>query len=121
RRRGPVRRHGVGVEARAVALARERARARSVSARTTLLRHATLVATMDDARREIADGAVLIRGNAIEAVGATADLPATADETIDLAGHVVLPGLVNTHHHLFQTLTRALPAAQDASLFGWLQ
>src|SRR5207342_1380853 len=81
----------------------------------------TLVATMDDARREIADGAVLIRGNVIEAVGATADLPATADETIDLAGHVVLPGLVNTHHHLFQTLTRALPAAQDASLFGWLQ
>ena len=92
-----------------------------MSARTTLLRHARLVATMDDARREIADGAVLIRGNAIEAVGATADLPATADETIDLAGHVVLPGLVNTHHHLFQTLTRALPAAQDASLFGWLQ
>ena len=92
-----------------------------MTGRTTLLRHATLVATMDAARREIADGAVLIRGNVIEAVGATADLPPTADETIDLAGHVVLPGLVNTHLHLFQTLTRALPAAQDASLFGWQQ
>jgi len=47
---------------------------------------------MDDARREIADGAVLIRGNVIEAVGATADLPKSADEVIDVAGHVVLPG-----------------------------
>jgi len=80
-----------------------------------------LVATMDNARREIADGAVLVRGNVIEAVGASADLPDSADEVIDLAGHVVVPGLVNTHHHLFQTLTRAMPAAQDASLFDWLR
>jgi len=76
---------------------------------------------MDDARREIADGAVLIRGNVVEAVGPTHALPATADAVIDLAGHVVLPGLVNTHHHLFQTLTRAVPAAQDADLFAWLR
>ena len=88
--------------------------------RTILVRNATLVATMDDGGREIADGAVFIRGNVIEAVGPTAVLPATADEVIDVHGHVVLPGLVNTHHHLFQTLTRAVPAAQDAELFAWL-
>ena len=88
--------------------------------RTILVRNATLVATMDDGGREIADGAVFIRGNVIEAVGPTAALPATADEVIDVHGQVVLPGLVNTHHHLFQTLTRAVPAAQDAELFAWL-
>jgi cytosine/adenosine deaminase-related metal-dependent hydrolase len=75
--------------------------------RTILVRNATLVATMDDGGREIADGAVFIRGNVIEAVGPTAALPATADEVIDVHGQVVLPGLANTHHHLFQTLTRA--------------
>ena len=91
------------------------------AARTLLLRNATVVATMDDARREIADGGVFIRGHAIEAVGSTADLPREADETIDCRGKVLLPGLVNTHHHFFQTLTRAVPAAQDAELFGWLR
>ncbi|MEP7207185.1 MAG: 8-oxoguanine deaminase [Casimicrobiaceae bacterium] len=92
-----------------------------MAASTLLLRHAAVVATMDDHRQEIADGAVLIRGNVIEAVGRTADLPATADAVIDLAGHAVLPGLVNTHHHFFQTLTRAVPGAQEAELFTWLQ
>lgn len=87
---------------------------------TLLLRNALAVATMDDARREIAGGGVLVRGNAIAAVGSAAELPATADAVIDLAGHVVLPGLVNTHHHFFQTLTRAFPGAQDAELFAWL-
>jgi cytosine/adenosine deaminase-related metal-dependent hydrolase len=76
---------------------------------------------MDDARREIPDGAVFVRGNRIEQVGPTAALPAEADEVLDLAGHVVLPGLVNTHHHMFQSLTRAVPAAQDAELFAWLK
>jgi cytosine/adenosine deaminase-related metal-dependent hydrolase len=89
--------------------------------RTLLLRRAHVVATMDDARREIADGAVFVRGNRIEQVGSTAALPSQADEVIDLAGHVVLPGLVNTHHHMYQTLTRAVPAAQDAELFAWLK
>jgi cytosine/adenosine deaminase-related metal-dependent hydrolase len=88
-------------------------------ARTLLVRAGT-VATMDDAGTEIADGGVFVRGRAIEAVGARADLPPSADEVVDLPRHVLLPGLVNTHHHLFQTLTRALPAAQDASLFDWL-
>ena len=87
---------------------------------TLLVRHADLVLTMDDARREIPDGALFIRGNVIEAVGATSELPQTADEIIDAAGHIVTPGLINTHHHMFQSLTRAWPPAQDAELFGWL-
>lgn len=85
---------------------------------TLLLRHAELLATMDGA--EIPDGALLARDGWVEAVGRTADLPDTADEVVDLSGHVVIPGLVNSHHHLYQTLSRAVPAAQDAGLFGWL-
>jgi cytosine/adenosine deaminase-related metal-dependent hydrolase len=88
--------------------------------RTLLLRHATLLATMDDAGREIADGGVYITDGVITAVGPTDTLPDSADEIIDLSGHVVMPGLVNTHHHMFQSLTRAVPAAQDAELFDWL-
>ena len=87
---------------------------------TLLLRHARLLATLDDQRREIADGAVFARDGVIEAVGASADLPPSADEVLDATDQVVTPGLVNTHHHFFQTLTRALPAAQDATLFDWL-
>jgi len=89
--------------------------------RTLLARHADVLVTMDDTRREIPDGALFVRGNRIERVGTTADLPPSADEVIELSGHVLLPGLVNTHHHMFQTLTRAVPAAQDAELFGWLK
>ena len=89
--------------------------------RTLLLRNATLVATMDDVRREVVGGGVYIRGHTIVAVGLPAELPATADEVIDCRGKVLLPGLVNTHHHFFQTLTRAVPEAQDADLFGWLR
>jgi 8-oxoguanine deaminase len=92
-----------------------------MSGRTLLLRNATVVATMDDERREIADGGVFVRGHVIEAVGTASDLPAQADEILDCDGKVLLPGLVNTHHHFFQTLTRAVPAAQDAELFGWLR
>ena len=89
-----------------------------------LLDRAMVVATMDEHRREIADGSVLIEDRRIAAVGPAAEVRAKAgavDEVIDLAGHVLLPGLVNTHHHFFQTLTRAVPAAQDADLFGWLK
>ena len=88
---------------------------------TLLIRHATLLVTMDAQRREIVDGAVFARDGVIEAVGASAQLPATADEVIDARGQVVIPGLVNTHHHFYQTLTRAVPAAQDAELFTWLK
>lgn len=76
---------------------------------------------MDASRREIADGGLLIRDNVVEQVGPTSTLPSTADSVIDLRGHVLLPGFVNTHHHLYQTLTRAVPAAQNADLFSWLK
>ena len=88
---------------------------------TLLVKHADVLVTMDAQRREIADGGLFIRNGLVEQVGLTASLPASADEVLDLAGHLVLPGLVNTHHHLYQTLTRAVPAAQDANLFNWLK
>lgn len=88
--------------------------------RTLLVKNATVLVTMDAGGREIRDGGLFARGGVIEAVGATRELPIAADEVIDARGHVVVPGLVNTHHHLFQNLTRAVPAAQDAALFGWL-
>ena len=76
---------------------------------------------MDDHRREIPDGGLFIRDGFIEQVGLTQDLPDTADEILDISGHILLPGLINTHHHFYQTLTRAVPAAQDANLFNWLK
>ncbi|HUF38656.1 MAG TPA: 8-oxoguanine deaminase [Anaerolineales bacterium] len=88
---------------------------------TLLIRNAELLVTMDPARREIRDGGLFARDGFIEAVGAADELPETAAEVLDLSGHLVLPGLVNTHHHFYQTLTRAVPAAQDANLFNWLK
>jgi cytosine/adenosine deaminase-related metal-dependent hydrolase len=85
-----------------------------------LLHGAQCLATMDDARTEHENGWVLVQGAQIIAVGSGASLPA-ADEYWNLSGHVVMPGMVNTHHHMYQSLTRAVPAAQDASLFGWLK
>src|SRR3989304_1409899 len=87
---------------------------------TLLVRNAQMLVTLDDQWREIAGGGLFARDGFIEQVGATAELPATADEVLDLTGYAVFPGLVNTHHHLYQTLTRAVPAAQDANLFDWL-
>ncbi len=88
---------------------------------TLLLKNADVLVTMDATRREIRDGALFVRDNVIEQVGATAELPPIADRVIDARGMVILPGLVNTHHHLYQTLTRAIPSAQDANLFHWLK
>jgi 8-oxoguanine deaminase len=87
---------------------------------TLLVRNAHLLVTLDEQRREIAGGGLFARDGFIEQVGPTAALPASANDVLDLDGHLVLPGLVNTHHHLYQTLTRAVPAAQDATLFDWL-
>lgn len=84
-----------------------------------LLTNATCIATFDDAGSEIADGAVFIEDHVIRAVGRAADLPATADRVIDLTDHLLLPGLVNTHHHLYQSLTRGV--AQNADLLTWLK
>ena len=75
---------------------------------TLLVRHADVLVTMDAGRREIRDGGVFIRGNRIEQVGQSSELPQHADQIFDLSGHVVLPGLVNCHHHLYQTLTRTI-------------
>ena len=88
---------------------------------TLLLRHADLLLTMDDERRRTPDGALFVRDNVIEAVGPTDDLPESADTVIEARGKIVLPGLVNTHHHLYQTLTRVVPQAQNANLFTWLK
>jgi 8-oxoguanine deaminase len=88
--------------------------------KTLLIKNARVVVTMDEQRREIDHGAIFVRGNVIQQVGPTADLPQTADEVIDASGHVVLPGLVNTHHHMYQSLTRVIPAAQNGELFNWL-
>jgi len=87
---------------------------------TTLLITHAYILTMDDHQREIPDGGLFVRDGFLEQVGPTGELPSTADEVLDLTGHLVLPGLVNTHHHFYQTLTRAIPAAQDANLFNWL-
>ena len=87
---------------------------------TLLIKHADVLVTMDDNGTEIADGAMFVTDGFIEQVGPTGDLLESADEVVDLTGHVVLPGLVNTHHHFYQTLTRAVPGAQDAGLFDWL-
>ncbi len=90
----------------------------SRSSKTLLLRNAERLVTMDDSGAEIADGGLFARDGWIEQVGPTSALPTDADEVIDCRGTVVIPGLVNTHHHFYQTLTRTL--AQDAELFDWL-
>lgn len=87
---------------------------------TLLVRHAAILVTMDDEHQEIPDGGLFAKDGFIHQVGPTDQLPSTADETLDLSDHLLLPGLINTHHHFYQTLTRAVPAAQDANLFNWL-
>ena len=95
---------------------------------TLLIKNADILCTMAMAYSqetahltEIKQGGLFARGGVIEAVGTTDTLPDTADIVLDLTGHIVIPGMVNTHHHLFQNLTRAVPQAQNAPLFGWLQ
>jgi len=88
---------------------------------TLLVKEADLLVTMDDDDRRIEGGGLFARDGVIEQVGPTAELPPQADVVLNGRGMVILPGLVNTHHHLYQTLTRAVPAAQDATLFRWLK
>ncbi len=95
---------------------------------TLLVKHAAILVTMDEAGREIADGALFARDGFIEQVGSSQAILAELDgrgerpdEVLDLSGHVLLPGLINTHHHFCQTLTRAVPAAQNTNLFHWLK
>ena len=86
-----------------------------------LVRNALLVATVDAARRELPGGWVAITNGLISGVGSSLDVPPVAAEVIDASNCLVTPGLVNTHHHLYQNLTRAYPPMTNAPLFGWLQ
>lgn len=87
---------------------------------TTFIRKARIVVTMDAQRREVEDTSILIKDGVIAAVGPDLVAPEGA-EVIEGEGLIVTPGLVNTHHHLYQSLTRAVPGGQDALLFGWLR
>ncbi|WP_420858400.1 8-oxoguanine deaminase [Marivivens marinus] len=84
-----------------------------------LIRNADTILTMDDDRRELSGADILIRDGVVADVGH--GLTAPGAQVVEAAGCVITPGLVNTHHHLYQTLTRAVPGGQDALLFGWLQ
>lgn len=96
---------------------------------TLLIDNATCIATCDRTDpaqgTELTDASLFVRGHLIEWMGPAAELPpalrAAADEVLDARGHLVTPGLVNTHHHMFQSLTRAIPGVQNAELFGWLR
>ncbi|MEY4075084.1 MAG: hypothetical protein RJA29_2441, partial [Pseudomonadota bacterium] len=92
---------------------------------TLLIHQAHCIATQDDHQTELQGASLLIRDGVIERIvpqgQASDDLRAQADEVIDARHHVVLPGLVNTHHHMVQSLTRAVPGVQNAELFSWLR
>jgi 8-oxoguanine deaminase len=88
---------------------------------TLLIKNAAVIVTMDDQDRELTNAGIYCRDGFIEQIGRMDELPTTADTILDLSNHIVLPGLINTHHHFYQTLTRAVPAAQNANLFNWLK
>ncbi|HJU21509.1 MAG TPA: amidohydrolase family protein [Casimicrobiaceae bacterium] len=85
-----------------------------------LVRHADVIYRCDDARSSIRDGYVHVENGRIVAVGREPAPPIVAEEQISAAGCIVTPGLVNIHHHLFQTLTRAVPRATRATIVDWL-
>ena len=95
---------------------------------TLLIHHATCIATLaPDAptdNTELTDASLFVRDGLVEWIGPSGTLPPAlqqADEVIDAQGHLVMPGLVNTHHHMYQSLTRAIPQVQNAELFSWLR
>jgi len=87
---------------------------------TLLAKNADVAVTMDGRRRELKNAGLFARDGVIEQVGLAAELPSTADRILDLRGHILLPGMINGHHHLDQVLTRNLPAGQDTNLFPWI-
>ena len=87
---------------------------------TLLIRDAAHVETFDDADRVLRDASIFVRDGAIEALGPATEMPRDADRVVDARGCIVIPGLVNTHHHFYQTLTRAVPGTQDVELCDWL-
>lgn len=92
---------------------------------TLMVKHIDVLATMDSERREITDAAIWVEDNVIKQVGSTAEMEALphlrADKTINARGTVVIPGLVNCHHHLYQTLTRTIGTGGGKILFDWLK
>ena len=88
--------------------------------KTWIIKNAHTILTMDDTRRELNGHDILLRDGVIAEIGENLSVPKGA-EIVDAQNAVVTPGLVNTHHHLYQSLTRAVPGGQDALLFGWLQ
>ncbi|QHN49563.1 8-oxoguanine deaminase [Geobacillus stearothermophilus] len=87
--------------------------------RTLLIKNAKNIITMDEKRTEYPGGSMYVVGQEIKAIGY--DLPfETADTVIDARGKIVYPGLINTHHHLYQTFTRNIPWVQNVELFDWL-
>jgi cytosine/adenosine deaminase-related metal-dependent hydrolase len=89
--------------------------------RKSLFLKNAFVVTMDPARRELQSAHIHIADGMIHDLGAEIPTPHDVDEVLDLSGFLVCPGFINTHHHMYQSLTRAVPAAQDASLFEWLK
>src|ERR1700736_6164368 len=86
-----------------------------------LAKNAEVLVTMVDQRRKLKNAGIYVEDGFIKQIGPSKELPAHADVVLDLSGQILLPGFVNTHHHLDQTLTRNLPAAQNNNLFPWLQ
>jgi 8-oxoguanine deaminase len=87
---------------------------------TLLVKNIKILVTVDDSAREITNAGMFVRDGFIERIGKMRDMPNDADEVVDLSGHIVLPGLINTHHHLSQTLDRAFGPAQNGNLINWL-
>lgn len=88
---------------------------------TLLIKNASVIVTMDGHDRELTGSAIFCKDSFIDQIGPSDTLPQVADMVLDLTDHIILPGLVNTHHHFYQTLTRAVPAAQNVNLFNWLK
>jgi 8-oxoguanine deaminase len=86
-----------------------------------LVKNIDYLVTMDDNSTEIINGGLYIQDGFITQVGKTEQLIKSVDQIIDLKGHICLPGLINTHHHFYQTLTRCIPNAQNSNLFQWLR
>ena len=88
--------------------------------KTQLIKSAYLI-TMSDELGDIENGALFIQDGVIKNIGHVDEITEVADEVIDISNHAIYPGLVNTHHHFYQTLTRAIPSAQNSGLFEWLK
>jgi 8-oxoguanine deaminase len=91
------------------------------SVATLLAKNADVLVTMDGERRELRNAGLFVRDGVIEQIGSSSELPDSADTVLDLSGQILLPGLINCHHHLDQVLTRNLPAGQNTNLFPWLR